>query len=310
MDLIRLDPLPLPAGFSSLFATVRWSALFSLIVYFPDGNVVPRRFERWIDFILFAAIIAGILAGFGLQFAPGRDTLNIFYIPILAPFADILGGINSLLIFGIGWLFGIGSQIIRFRRADYQQRQQMKWLLVFFAPVVVFLPLQVIADVLAPAYSVGVSAISGFTILTWFMAFPVIAVGNAILRHKLYDIDIIIRRTLVYSILTAALAAIYFGGVMVVQQVLRPLTQSSDLAIVVSTLLIAALFTPLRRRVQDGIDRRFFRRKYDAQKTLEAFSIATRDEVDLDKLQAELIGVVRETMQPSKVALWVKEDQA
>jgi hypothetical protein len=138
-----------------------------------------------------------------------------------------------------------------------------------------------------------------------------IAVGIAILRYRLYEIDIIINRTLVYGPLTATLALVYFGGVATAQLVFRALTgqqQQPQLAIVISTLVIAALFNPLRRRIQAFIDRRFYRRKYDARKTLEAFSARLRDETDLDALNGELVGLVRETIQPAHVSLWLRPD--
>jgi hypothetical protein len=138
-----------------------------------------------------------------------------------------------------------------------------------------------------------------------------IAVGFAVLRYRLYSIDLLINRTLVYGALTATLALIYIGGVATVQTTFRALTgqeQQPQLAIVVSTLVIAALFAPLRRRIQSFIDRRFYRRKYDARKTLEAFSAKLRDETDLDALNGELVSVVRETMQPSHVSLWLRPD--
>jgi hypothetical protein len=140
-----------------------------------------------------------------------------------------------------------------------------------------------------------------------------IATGIAILRYRLYDIDFIVNRTLVYAILTTALAAIYFGGVTASQALFRALTgqeEQPQLAIVVSTLAIAALFMPLRRRIQSFIDRRFYRRKYDARKTLEAFSAKLRDETDLDPLRDELVAVVRDTMQPKHVSLWLHPDPA
>jgi ADP-ribosylglycohydrolase len=137
--------------------------------------------------------------------------------------------------------------------------------------------------------------------------------GVAILRYRLYDIDLLINRTLVYGSLTVALALVYFGGVAAAEAIFRTLTgqeQQPQLAIVISTLVIAALFNPLRRRIQSFIDRRFYRRKYDTAKTLEAFSTKLRGETDLDALSYDLVGVVRETMQPAHVSLWLHPDPA
>jgi hypothetical protein len=145
-----------------------------------------------------------------------------------------------------------------------------------------------------------------------FAGLPV-AVGIAVLRHRLYDIDVLINRTLVFGMLTVTLALVYVGGVAATQAIFRALTsqeQQPQLAIVVSTLVIAALFNPLRRRIQGFIDRRFYRRKYDARKTLEAFSARLRGETDLDSLGEDLMGVVKETMQPSHISLWLHPDTA
>jgi hypothetical protein len=140
-----------------------------------------------------------------------------------------------------------------------------------------------------------------------------VAVGIAVLRYRLYDIDVIINRTLVYGSLTVMLALIYFGGVATTQALFRALTgqeQQPQLAVVVSTLAIAVLFMPLRHRIQSFIDRRFYRRKYDARRTLEAFSAKLRNETDLDALSEDLVGVVRETMQPAHASLWLHPDPA
>jgi hypothetical protein len=142
------------------------------------------------------------------------------------------------------------------------------------------------------------------------VGFP-ISIGIAMVRYRLYDIDLIINRTLVYGALTVVLIAIYFGGIVVLQRTFVVLTgQESTLAIVASTLLIAALFAPLRRRIQSFIDRRFYRRKYDARKTLESFSATLRDETNLDSVSEDLVEVVRETMQPAHVSLWLRPETA
>jgi hypothetical protein len=152
--------------------------------------------------------------------------------------------------------------------------------------------------------------VSSMLVVVGVVGLPV-AVSMAILRYHLYNIDLIINRTLVYGSLTAVLASLYFGSIVSLQLLFRALTgEGSQLVVVASTLAIAALFNPLRRRLQGFIDRRFYRRKYDAAKTLEAFSAKLREETDLDALSDDLVGVVRETMQPSHVSLWLRPDSS
>jgi hypothetical protein len=210
--------------------------------------------------------------------------------------------ITAILVF----LVSPASMVVRLRRSRGRERLQVKW--VAYAAVLTatsfatsFLATllpggQIVADFF---FLVGVAGYTGIPV----------AAGIAILRYRLYEIDILINRTLVYGSLTVMLAAVYAGSIVILQGFLRALTgQESQLAIVDSTLAVAALFTPLRRRLQSFIDRRFYRRKYDARKTLEAFSAKLRDETDLDALVDELVGVVKETMYPAHVSLWLRPD--
>jgi hypothetical protein len=192
----------------------------------------------------------------------------------------------------------------RMRRARGVQRQQIKW----FAYATVVLVGGVVLD-FTVSEAIGVSWLGkiGFVLRMVGLAGLPMAIGIAVLRYRLYNIDQIINRTLVYSSLTAMLLALYFGGIVVLQRIFVLLTgEKSTLAVVASTLLIAALFMPLRRRIQSFIDRSFYRRKYDARKTLEAFSSQLRNETDLEALSDDLVGVVRETMQPAHVSLWLR----
>lgn len=185
--------------------------------------------------------------------------------------------------------------VVRFRRSRGIERQQMKWFLYAAAPILLF-----------PVLDHLPGPLSGVVFGVVLIGMPT-AIGIAVLKYRLYDIDVIINRTLVYGVLTASLAVVYLGGVVLLQALFRTLTgQESQFAVVASTLAIAALFGPLRRRVQELIDRRFYRRKYDAAKTLEDFSTRLRDETDLDWLEDNLVGVVRESMQPTHVSLWLR----
>jgi hypothetical protein len=217
-----------------------------------------------------------------------------------------------LLLFNVTVLVLWGSfpvaQLYRYARvSDAIQRQQTKWVVFGVAVAVAGLLTTIFtvgAAVDLPPEEVGPKMLS-MLLMDAFALF----IGIAVLRSRLFDIDVVINRTLVYGSLTATLVALYFGGIVLLQRVFVVLTgEKSTLAVVASTLLIAALFNPLRRRIQSFIDRRFYRRKYDARKTLEALSAKLRDETDFDALNAELVGVINETMQPAHVSLWLRPD--
>ena len=219
--------------------------------------------------------------------------------------------LNVVLLFAavpMMFVAGLGAVIslfVRFSRARGDERQQIKWFAS--AAALTFFWILVFGQSAEGGLPGVIVALSSLLVIP---SIP-IATGIALLRYRLYDIDLLINRTLVYGALTAMLVAVYFGGVTATQALFRALTGQEDqpqLTIVVSTLVIAALFNPLRRRIQSFIDRRFYRRKYDAAKTLEAFSAKLRNETDLDALSDDLVGVVRETMQPAHVSLWLRPD--
>ena len=225
-------------------------------------------------------------------------------------------GIVLLLLFVACILASAVSLILRYRRSGGEVRERIKW--IALAGSLVGLLLSTVLGLIIVAEGMRGSGGSTplwlqgllFVKLLSFAGVPV-AIGFAVLRYRLYDIDLLINRTLVYGSLTVSLAVVYFGGVTVTQAIFRALTSQEEqpqLAVVVSTLVIAALFNPLRRRIQSFIDRRFYRRRYDAAKTLGAFSAKLRDETDLDALSDDLMGVVRETMQPAHVSLWLRPE--
>src|SRR5829696_6634260 len=245
--------------------------------------------------------LIGFLAGYTLEAGPLDD-----FPQILNPY-----GVDSLILDAVAvtgailasasMVASVVSLLVRMRRAGRAQRQQIKWLAYGGAIVVGAVFASGVISIWSGNVGIAVSSVG-------LLGVPIFT-GVAIARYRLYEIDIVINRTLVYGALTAALVALYFGGVATLQALLRALSgqeQQPQLAILVSTLAIAALFDPLRRRIQSFIDRRFYRSKYDARKTLEAFSLKLRDETDLDALSDDLVGVVRETLQPAHVAVWLR----
>jgi hypothetical protein len=200
------------------------------------------------------------------------------------------------------------SLFMRLHGASGVERQQIKW---FTYTAVVASSAALLTYTISEPIGAQWLKWVGYVVMQLALIGMPISMGIAILRYRLYEIDLLINRTLVYASLTATLVAVYLSGIVVLQRVFVLLTgQQSTLAVVASTLLIAALFTPLRRRIQSFIDKRFYRRKYDARKTLEDFSTRLREETDLEALNSELVGVVRETMQPAHVSLWLRPDPA
>ena len=272
-----------------------------MLFFFPTGRAYPQRFQRWISLVFVVSVLTGLVSILG---QPTLNGPNALYRPEFAPLSALLDPVTVFLN-TCAAVVGLISILLRYRAAGYVERLQLKWLAWGSAITITIFLTWVFALNLF-----GGDSVYFLIAQTYVYIFPALTIGIAILRHRLYDIDIIIRRTLIYSVLTAILALVYFGGVVVAQGLLRTVTGgNSDAAIVISTLVIAALFTPLRRRVQNVIDRRFYRRKYNAERTLAAFNATMRDEVDLDKLQAALVNVVQETMQPKVVMLWVREQQ-
>src|SRR5215213_4078670 len=290
-------------------------ALTFLLLLFPNGRLPSRRWRP----VGWLAVAAMVTLGCGVAFMPGPlpdypQIRNPVGLTLLEGsfLAGEVGSILAYLSLVASTVLSASSMVVRFRRAVGEERQQIKW----FAFAAGFAALGWVVNTLAYANVGGTEslflAVAQLLQLLSLLGIP-LAVGIAILKYRLYDIDVIINRTLVYGSLTATLALVYFGCVTATQALFRALTGQQELpqlVVVASTLVIAALFTPLRRRIQSFIDRRFYRSKYDARKTLEAFSARLRDETDLQALNGELTRVVRETMQPSHVSLWLRRDTA
>jgi len=266
-------------------------ALFTLLL-FPNGRLLSRRLRPLAFFtaaVLLALLVSAATFRGPLEAAPRLE--NPFALPIPEPVsATLILAVLALQVLACGLL------VVRFWRSRGEERQQMKW--VAFG-----------AAILAASFLLN---LAGITLPRWTdslgTAVMISAVAIAVLRHRLYDIDVLINRTLVYGALTGALVAVYAGGVAVLQYAFRALAgQESQLVIVASTLAIAALFSPLRQGIQALIDGLFYRRKYDAQRTLAAFGVRLRGEVELDHLADDFVAVVERTVQPAHASLWLRE---
>ena len=287
-----------------------------LLLLFPDGRLPSRRWRLLAFFSAVTIVLSSVAEGL----APGplenqggvANPFGVEALPWLVGASYVLLPLLPLCIFA-----SAVSLVLRYRRSSGEVRQQIKWIafvaafagLSFLISMVSQLVVVAIRGDNLPQIPWWFELLSDVTVLG-FAGVPV-AIGIAVLRYRLYDIDIIINRTVVYGSLTVTLIALYLGGVTATQALSRVITgqhQQPQLAVVVSTLAIAAIFNPLRRRIQAFIDRRFYRRKYDARKTLEAFSAKLRDETDLEALNNDLVRVVRETMQPSQLSLWLRPE--
>jgi hypothetical protein len=285
-----------------------WYLLLVLVVIFvpllfPDGRLPSRR---WLPLAVLPGIgtlaivvLSALVPVLQINESPGYEIENPIGIDGLdrVEALPIFAVLNGLLLVGV--VGAAASVVVRFRRSQGIERQQMKW---FVYAAALILPVPVVDRL--PDF------INGVWLGLVLIAMPT-AIGVAVLRYRLYDIDLVINRTLVYGPLTAMLVLVYVGGVVSFQNAFRTLTgQESQIAVVASTLAIAALFNPLRGRLQTFVDRRFYRTKYDAAKTLASFSARLRDETNLDALNTELVKVVQETMQPAYASLWLRPDPA
>jgi hypothetical protein len=297
------------AAYAAWLATSGWlvglvvPATFVLLL-FPNGRLVDGRWR--VVAIAASAGLAGAIVNQSLT--PGmlggtrRSFENPFGVPALEPVLGVIGAfaVVAILVSAAG---SIAALLVRFRHGTEVERRQIKWLLYAGA----FPPLAWVVGLILEMFLGSSESVTNVTnaLLSVAVAAIPIAIGVAILKHRLYDIDLIINRTLVYGALTALLAAAYFG-IVVLLQGLVPGAGDSEVTVAGSTLAVAALFRPLRARVQAFIDRRFYRRRYDAQRTIESFAARLRDEVDLDQLSLSLVGVVRDTMQPTHASLWMR----
>jgi hypothetical protein len=273
-----------------IFGAIGWQLFFLLFFFFPNGRPVPS-WAGWFTAGYSVFMLTTLLI----------EKLNNNPVAVL---------FSTLMV-----VIAIGSQIYRyFRRSDAVQRQQTKWIVFVLGFFLLLLPLLLLAGFQAPpAGNLGSALIKDYSFLILFSLvfwLTPTAIAIAVLRYRLWDIDLIIRRTLVYAALTASLGLVYFGSVLVLTQVFRAFSgQDSPVAEVLSTLAIFILFTPLRRRIQAVIDRRFYRQKYDAEQAVAKFAAAVRSETALNAITGQMVSVVEETVQPEAISLWLRKDR-
>ena len=312
--LVRPDSLPggrVAVSLGEGVSPLMFALLGLALLLFPDGRLPSRRWRKLL-WILGAAALLGVV---GLGLRPGHfaeaESFKAFSNPLGVgsdpePF-DALGGLGWLLVSSGIVACGV-AMVRRMRRAQGIERLQLKWIAFaasLFAAGFLLISITFFAGLSGRTIDPLRTGVLGIG----FCTIP-IAAGVAILRYRLYDIDVVINRTVVYGALSAILAGFYLGSVLLLQLALSPFTEGSSLAVAVSTLTVAALFRPVRARIQHLVDRRFFRRKYDANRTLEQFGTHLRDQVDIEDIGSDLLTVVGETVQPTHASLWLRSPQA
>ena len=287
------------AGWSAswMWAPMLGLAFIPLLLLFPTGRPLTPRW-RWVLWLAGGFIVLAV-AGNGLYpWPPSEGGPNPYGIEggerVLTLFRDLAG-----LMLIVGLVASVVSLVVRYRRGNRFERQQLKWFLTAAAT----LPVAVVVGELGDQELQPV-------VMPLALALLAMAIGVAVLRHRLYDIDLVINRALVYGALTILLGLVYAGSVVALGGLVRPLAGSNDLAVAGSTLAVAALFSPARGRIQGLVDRRFYRSRYDAVRTVEAFSFRLRNEVDLENLWADLVGVMQGTLQPASMSVWLRESGA
>jgi hypothetical protein len=273
-----------------------WALLALLLLLFPTGRLPSRRWRP----VAWAAGAVLLLAALSSPLLPGPPAEglrpNPIAIPSLAGVLRLAYATASSVLFGV-ILAALVSLVVRFRRATGIERQQVKWF-AYGTALLLLLP---------AAGPVGaVSSTAGNLMTAVIVSAIPVTIGIAVLRYRLYDLDRLVNRTVVYGLLTVLLAGVYAGLVFALSQLLNPADQQSALAVAASTLVVAALFQPARRRIQGLVDRRFNRRRYDVARTVAAFSARLRDQIELDTLSTELLAVVDQTMQPTQASLWLR----
>ncbi len=303
-------PGTLPLGEVALFIGYAWrpalGCLFLAIMLFPTGRPPSPRWRLPAALVVLTIALSLVAAWltareFPVQSASGSQAPPLTVANPLAidgPLATLLGYVSS---FGfVVYLIPVAAVLVRFRTSTGTERQQLKW----FAYATSIVALLFVATLVGPVFSY----LGELGSLVWVLAIDLIpiSVAIAVLRYRLYDIDLLINRTLVYGGTTAVIGGAFFAGIVLLQALLRPFTTGSELSVAASTLVSFALFQPLRRRIQRAVDQRFYRSRYDAVRTVDAFSERLRDEVELDALRGDLLTVVGDTMQPAHASLWLR----